>query len=104
MCRSFPHVLVCAAFDPAPMRRSRPARIHDLGRDSEIDLRAGARITPDVQLTAYVLDALAHSGQSPMALPAAAQHLPIYAAAIVAHSHGKAGGIVSELHFNARRL
>src|SRR5260370_30313260 len=93
---------VCIAFDPAPMRHSRPARIRDLGRDSEIDLRSGARITPDVQLTPYVLDALSHSGQSPVPLSAAAQNVMINTAPIIPHPDAKASGIVSDFHLNPR--
>src|ERR1700722_5381332 len=81
--RSFPR----AAFDPLPSRVFPVAYIGDLGWDRNIDLGTGARFAPYVQTCADVSSAFPHSEQSPMAIPAAAQNLLVYAAAIISHSH-----------------
>ena len=72
-----------------------------MSRDAKLDLRARIPLTPNMEVTAKSLTALAHSGKSPVARPlTACEDLRIHTNSIIAHADGEIGITESDFDLN----
>ena len=75
------------------------------GRNAQLDFRAGTKLAPDGQLTAYEIGALAHAMQTKMSgTTVAAEYLRIDSRSVIADSQPELTFIIADFHFDLVRL